>query len=297
MEIKFRESDHTYWLGSGKQLISVTQLMKKHGLSADYSAVKADVLNAKAERGSLIHKEIEDYINCAAEGFTDELDAFKTLMREHEITPTESEVIVHDDLVAGTIDVIARCPSGRIIADVKTTSTIHRDALSWQLSIYEYLFKQAHPGANIAALYGIHLNGSSGKLVDIERKPPEELERLFECERNGELFIPKTTALSISKTELAYMADVERRISDLKKQIDVYAKAYDEMKDDLKARMKEQGVKSYEDDLLKITYIDAYLRESLDTTKLKADKPEIYAAYKKVTNVKDAVKVTLKSAL
>lgn len=294
MEIKFRESDHTYWLG-GKQLISVTQLMKKHGLSADYSAVKADVLNAKAERGSLIHKEIEEYINCDAEGFTDELDAFKTLMRERQITPTESEVIVHDDLVAGTIDVIGRCPSGRIIADVKTTSTLHRDALSWQLSIYEYLFKQAHPGANISALYGIHLNGSSGKLVEIERKPPEELERLFECERNGELFIPKTTALTISKSELAYLADVERRISDLKKQIDVYTKAYDDVKEDLKSRMKEQGVKSYEDDMLKITYTEPYTREGVDAAKLKADKPEIYAAYKKVTNVKDSVKITLRA--
>lgn len=296
MEVKFRESDHTYWLGD-KQLISVTQLMKKHGLSADYSTVKADILNAKAERGSLIHKEIESYIKFAAEGFTDELDAFKALIAEHDITPTSSEAIVYDNLVAGTIDVIGQCPSGRIIADVKTTSTLHKDALAWQLSIYEYLFQKVHPGANVSALYGIHLNETSAKLVEVERKPREEIERLFECEKNGELFIPKSTALSISKSELAYMVDVERRISDLKKQIDVYAKAYDEMKEDLKARMKEQGVKSYEDDLLKITYIDSYTRESVDTTKLKVDKPEIYSAYKKVTNVKDAVKVTLKSAL
>lgn len=294
MEVKFRESDHTYWLGD-RQLISVTQLMKKHGLSADYSAVKADVLNAKAERGSFIHKEIEEFINFAEEGFTDELDSFKTLIKEHRIIPTSSETIVHDDLVAGTIDVIGQCPSGRIIADVKTTSTLHKDALAWQLSIYEYLFQKVHPGANVSALYGIHLNETSAKLVEVERKPREEIERLFECEKNGELFIPKSTALSISKSELAYMVDVERRISDLKKQIDVYAKAYDEMKEDLKARMKEQGVKSYEDDLLKITYIDSYTRESVDTTKLKVDKPEIYSAYKKVTNVKDCVKITLKA--
>lgn len=294
MEVKFRESDHTYWL-SDRQLISVTQLMKKHGLSADYSAVKADILNAKAERGSLIHKEIEEFINFAEEGFTDELDSFKTLIKEHKIIPTTSETIVYDDLVAGTIDVIGQCPSGRIIADVKTTSTLHKDALAWQLSIYEYLFQKVHPGANVSALYGIHLNGTSAKLVEVERKPREEIERLFECERNGALFIPKSTALLISKSELAYMADVERRVSDLKKQIDVYAKAYDEMKEDLKARMKEQGVKSYEDDLLIITYKDSYTREILDAEKLKADKPEIYSAYKKVTNVKDRVNITLKA--
>lgn len=294
MEVKFRESDHTYWL-SDRQLISVTQLMKKHGLSADYSAVKADILNAKAERGSLIHKEIEEFINFAEEGFTDELDSFKNLIKEHKIIPTTSETIVYDDLVAGTIDVIGQCPSGRIIADVKTTSTLHKDALAWQLSIYEYLFQKVHPGANVSALFGIHLNGTSAKLVEVERKPREEIERLFECERNGALFIPKSTALSISKSELAYIADVERRISDLKKQIDVYAKAYNEMKEDLKARMKDQGVKSYEDDLLAITYMDSYTRDILDAEKLKADKPEIYSAYKKVTNVKDRVNITLKA--
>ncbi len=294
MELKFRESDHTYWLGD-RQLISVTQLMKKHGLSADYSAVKADILNAKAERGSLIHKEIEDFINFAEDGFTDELDSFKNLIKEHKIIPTSSETIVHDDLVAGTIDVIGQCPSGRIIVDIKTTSTLHKDALAWQLSIYEYLFQKVHPGASVSALYGIHLNGTSAKLVEVERKPREEIERLFECEKNGELFIPKSTALSISKSELAYMADVERRISELKKQIDIYTKSYNEMKEDLKERMKEQGVKSYEDDLLIITYKDSYTREILDAEKLKADKPEIYSAYKKVTNVKDRVNITLKA--
>lgn len=294
MEVKFRESDHTYWL-SDRQLISVTQLMKKHGLSADYSAVKADILNAKAERGSLIHKEIEEFINFAEEGFTDELDSFKNLIKEHKIIPTTSETIVYDDLVAGTIDVIGQCPSGRIIVDIKTTSTLHKDALAWQLSIYEYLFQKVHPGASVSALYGIHLNGTSAKLVEVERKPREEIERLFECEKNGELFIPKSTALSISKSELAYMADVERRISELKKQIDIYTKSYNEMKEDLKERMKEQGVKSYEDDLLIITYKDSYTREILDAEKLKADKPEIYSAYKKVTNVKDRVNITLKA--
>lgn len=296
MKIKFRESDHSYWLGD-KQLISVTQLMKKHGLSPNYSAVRKNVLDAKAERGTLIHEEIEDYINFGAEGFTDELDAFKAVMSDNGITPTVSETIVHDDLVAGTIDVVGRCQKGRFIADIKTTSALHKDALAWQLSVYAYLFGKMNPGAKIAALYGIHLNGISGKLVEVERKPDEEVERLFECERNGEIYIPKSQSLPISKTELAYMASVERRISELKKQIDDYNKSYDEMKEDLKIRMKERGIRSYEDELLKISYIEPYMREGIDVAKLKADKPEIFAQYKKVTNVRDGVKITLRNSL
>lgn len=294
-KLKFRESDHSYWLGS-KQLISVTQLMKKHGLCTDYTFVKKTVLNAKAERGSLIHEEIEKYIKTGETGFTDELYSFISLLSENKIKPAESEVTVHDELIAGTIDVVGRAEDGRILADVKTCVKLDKAALSWQLSLYEYLFKCQNPGAEIKRLYGIHLSGDGAKLVEVPRIPQEEIDKLLECERNGELFIPTTTALSISTTEIAYMVDVERRISELKRQMEAYSKTYDEMKEELKNRMKEQGVKSYEDDLLKITYIEPYVREGVDAANLKADKPEIYAAYKKVTKVKDGVKITLRKA-
>ena len=56
--ILFDEKTHTY-TDDGKHLISVTQLMKKHGLAPDYSGVSESVLGAKAQRGTLIHKEIE----------------------------------------------------------------------------------------------------------------------------------------------------------------------------------------------------------------------------------------------
>lgn len=57
----FNKENHTYTL-DGKILISVTQLMRKHGLAPDYSGVNEVVLQRKAERGTLIHEEIERYI-------------------------------------------------------------------------------------------------------------------------------------------------------------------------------------------------------------------------------------------
>ena len=69
--IRFDEENHRYTL-DGKTLISVTQLMKKHGLAPDYSAVSESVLAAKAERGTLIHKEIEDFNKGGEIGFTQE---------------------------------------------------------------------------------------------------------------------------------------------------------------------------------------------------------------------------------
>ena len=48
--VKFNKEKHEY-SDNGKVLISVTQLLKKHGLSTDFSNVDKDLLNAKAERG------------------------------------------------------------------------------------------------------------------------------------------------------------------------------------------------------------------------------------------------------
>ena len=63
----FNEDKHEYTL-DGKKLISVTQLMSKYGLAPDYSNVDPEVLKRKAQRGTLIHKEIEDYLSYRANG-------------------------------------------------------------------------------------------------------------------------------------------------------------------------------------------------------------------------------------
>ena len=54
MRVVFNEEQHTYWLGD-KRLISVTRLLKKHGLSTDYSAVNPDVLEKAAKKRSEEH--------------------------------------------------------------------------------------------------------------------------------------------------------------------------------------------------------------------------------------------------
>ena len=59
--------------------------------------------------------------------------------------------------------------------------------------------------------------------------------------------------------------------------------------------MEENGVKSIDNNLFKITYIDSYSKESIDTTRLKKEKPEIAAEYIKVSTVKPSVRITLKA--
>ena len=150
----FREQDHTYWIGD-KQLISVTQLLKKHHLSTDFSMVNKDVLNAKSERGTLIHKEIETYLKTGEMGFTSELYDFIEWQEENQVKAIASEIIVNNDLVAGTVDLIAESPNFT------------------------------------AEIIALHLDGEKCRSYPLELIPTEEIERLLECERKGEIYKPK----------------------------------------------------------------------------------------------------------
>ncbi len=68
------------------------------------------------------------------------------------------------------------------LGDIKTTASLDREYLSWQLSIYAYLFELQNPLIKVDKLFGIWLRGNKSELVEIERKPDAEVKRLLECE-------------------------------------------------------------------------------------------------------------------
>ena len=67
-----------------------------------------------------------------------------------------------------------------------------------------------------------------------------------------------------------------------------------DMREVIKAAMEQYDVKSFENDVVKITYIAATQRKSIDSTKLKKEHPEIAEAYQKVSAVKATVKIEVK---
>lgn len=295
----FRESDHTYWLGDN-QIISVTQLMKKHGLAPSFDGVDEEVLRRKAERGTLIHKEIECYIKHSEIGFTSEQEDFARFVSELGITDMRSEEIVNNDLVAGTADLMAErvVPLGannvaisKVLVDYKTSVHVDKEAVRWQLSLYEYL-----SGEKFDELYVFHLleDSEKSKYIPLERIPAEEVEKLIECERKGEIYCPRT--LSVSSELLAEVKQIEQLIKGIeakKKEAEANAEA---LKAKLMEAMANQGIKSYEtlDKSMLITYIEPTTRESIDSAKLKKEMPEIAKNYVKKSNVKASVRITLR---
>lgn len=284
--IEFNQETHEYF-SDGKKLISVTQLMRKHGLAPDYSGVPASVLAAKAERGTLVHKEIETYIKTGEIGFTEECAEFADYCGREGIEPKASETIVYNDIAAGTIDLVYMQGGKTYLADYKTTATLHTDAVAWQLSIYKALF-----GEQIDGLKVFHFpEGGALSVRDIPEKPAEEVSRLLQCERDG---VPYTQALAGSDAALAELAAVEALI----KVIDTQKKEAEARAQELRSAiidaMKENAVTSYETDGIRITYVAPYTRAGIDTARLKKERPEVYEEYRKETTVKETLKITLK---
>lgn len=285
--LEFDAEKHEYTL-DGKALISVTQLMKKHGLAPDYSAVPEDVLSKKARRGTLIHKEIEEWCKEGKEGFTDEAAAFARYAIENGVRIVASEVTLHNDVVAGTCDLILNYGDGAYtIADVKTTSTLHRDAVSWQLSIYAALTGMAEIVRGQAIWFG----PEGMKAVDIPLKPKEEVERLFECERKG---IPYQQTIPISEARLALLTEAELVIKRAKVELEAAQRQAQEIKDAVLKAMEEHGVKRFENEEVSVTYVPAYSKESIDAKRLREESPETYERYKKQSEVQASVRITLK---
>lgn len=296
-KVIFRESDHTYWLGE-KQLISVTQLLKKHGLSTDYSMIKADVLQKAADKGNAVHKEIEDYNKNGEAGFTSELADYINITDELGFVADDSEVIlpcgdipdseIDNHFMAGTTDLIGFIGDSVVLADIKTTAKPDIKACAWQLSLYEHLY-----GTKFDKMYMFHL-GEKSKPIPIERIDETELNRLLECERNGEIYQEKGLAIDNGLIALAQRAENElARAERATKEAKEIAETYREI---LYKAMGDQKISSWEtlDKSMLITRIDPSERISIDSTRLKKEKPDIAAKYSKTTNVKGYVRITLR---
>lgn len=289
--LKFNEETHEYFL-EGKKLISVTQLMRKHGLAPDYSNVDETVLRAKAERGTLIHKEIEEYIKKGVIGWSSEVIAFADYRKHKQIEIIASEEKVHNDIVAGTVDLLLREEGQPIIADIKTTYQIHKESVSWQLSIYLYLMDDEIAYSHFKGQVFHFDKEGLLTVVDIPLKPFEEVEKLLYCERNGLIYKQDlTTRDKILLNELADTEALIKKIEDQKKQAEEEAKV---LREKLLEAMEKHSIKSFENDKIKLTYVAPTTRSTIDSKRLKEELPDIAEQYTKTSEVKATLKITLK---
>lgn len=294
--INFDEKTHTYTNENGEVLISVTQLLKLAGISPNYDFVNEEVLKAAAEKGSLIHKEIEDYIKKGEIGFTKELHEFITYVKEQRFKILASEKQVHNDKVAGTIDLIYQDSNGKVIyVDFKTTSTIHKQAVSYQLSIYKDLDKNSEHEIDAdyedAGLEVWHfLQDGSLEVRSVMEISDVALNKLYESIATGQP-IEKTEE---EKQFLKELYDAEKVIAYYENERKLAEENRNKVRDKIIEVMKAQGITKFENENISITYIAPTDAETFDSKRFKEENPNTYKEYVKITHKKESVRITLK---
>ena len=310
MEILFNKDLHQYSVNKEIAGISVTQLLRKHGLAPSYNGVSAEVLNAKAERGTSIHKDLEclikhpNYTPMTTEG-----EAFKKYIDDFIDAATAEQLLAYKYKamwVAGTADVVGffkKKDKGCFVADHKTTYSINKEYVSWQCSILDYMLRHLNEpingkvikwkGANELLCFHYDKDGEL-TVIKLDRVPDEEIEALFEAEYTGQIYQRKELVVEDEiKGNLAQIRATLESINAQKKQLEQQEAKYKEI---ILQKMEEQGIKSFEDKEsgLKLTYVGQQERVMVDGAKLLKFYPEIYAECTKISKQKAYVKVSIK---
>lgn len=297
--VHFDEQSHTYTTADGVVLSGVTSIIKQVLFPDKYRGIPDEVLAKAAERGTAIHNECEDINLLGASSLSDfssmEARNYHRLLEENNITMIASEYLVSDESVVATmIDCID--DQGNLY-DIKTTATLDTDSLSWQLSFCDYLFVQQNilldrPSSR---LYGIWLRGDTARIVEVERKTDEEIERVLQVYLNGDTIAPKPTVFSSPEEEaLVKISEQEEAIISLKQMLDYHEAKKQESLDLLKEKMEREGIKKLETPRLLVTLVADSTSSTFDSKRFKEDHPELASQYLKQTTRKGYVKITLR---
>lgn len=272
--IQFDEATHTY-TRNNQQYISVTTLLKNYNLSADYSNIPPDVLKKAAIRGTATHKELEDFIKLGIPGKSLDFENFNKYItaRGIDLTKALSEEVIYDDnfLLAGTVDFQYKDGDQDVIADFKTTSSIHWESVSWQLSIYNYI----KCSGDILMYYMKQLkvfHMYNGKLT-VRDVPIIDYDAVVGLLTANLTNAPYTYTPDLSKVVSDSECVVLSTLLDEIEQCETLLKELKEKKERLSGKvlvnMEAQGLHGIYVNGIKMTYVDTSVRKTLDSDKVR----------------------------
>ena len=287
--VVFDKENHTYYL-DGKQLSGITGLLERKLFPTKYAGVDEETLRKAAEYGSNVHEQIADD-DGVDEFVLDEVLSYRKIITAHNLKPIAHEYLVTDsDKYASAIDLVFENEDGTVdLADIKTTYKLDKDYVSWQLSIYAYLFELCNPGVKVNNLYGLWLRDDKSSYEKVYRHDKDEVLRLL-ADDTEDCFLPDAPKMPADIVEMA--SQLEEYFTMLKR----YEKKYKEQEKEFKTRltklMGEAGIYNISIGGLKISYVKGYTKSSIDSTRLKKEMPEVVEKYSKTTNVSPTIKIT-----
>ena len=306
-KVIFDDLTHSYWAGD-KELVGVTTLMKHQGLSPDYSGISEHVLAHAAARGTAVHQTLEDYDNGENilqprvvddnEGGTLTIDTSKELnaYRDLGLNVLASEYLVSDNkVVASSIDKVLSTDEDDTVdlGDIKTTSTLHIDALEWQLSIYAYLFELQNKGLKVRNLYGIHVRDGKARVQQVRRIEADIIKNLIKCEGKGAQFEPigaePQLSVIIPEDEIAALVADEVEIVKAEAFLKSVLDRIKERRNTIYEYMLTNGIKEIKCDGGAYKLKSPSTRTNFNSAVFKIEHPELFEKYSSVSEVRGSI--------
>ena len=171
--LEYDDETHTY-LYEGLILPSITQILKIR-FNKKYDGVDANILNRASQKGTEIHKAIENLCKTGEVEDYEEVRNFLFLKKHYKFNVIDNElpVVLFDDdgipIACGRLDLVLEINDGLYLADIKRTSSLDKEYLGYQLNLYRIAYQQCY-GQTIKGLRGLHLREKTRKFVPIPIK-------------------------------------------------------------------------------------------------------------------------------
>lgn len=302
----FDNGAHTYTL-NGVRLSGVTAIVKWM-FPETYKDIPQSVLEKAAAHGTQVHTKCELYDSLGIGDDIPEVLDYIRLKEEQGLKTLASEYLVDDGAhISSSIDkVFDEDENGCYpLGDLKTTSKIHNDNVTLQLSIYAYLFELNNPGMKAGRLMCIWLpkkQYGDAAIIDLRRIPSEGckeiiagyLEHADPTPYREKWFASGNTSTAIEPIEEAlpvHLKDAEDMIIDIETTIKKLEVKKDELRSRLYDLMVKHNVKKWQSDRLQLVRKLDGTRETLDSAKLKKNYPEVYQECKKISAVKGSLMI------
>lgn len=293
-KVTFIEESHQYFIGK-KELKGVTGTLIKKAFPDTYKNIPDSVLMKAAERGGLIHNTFETFCSIFDADLkqypnpTEELLAFHSMLVAYDLHYVASEYLVTDgENFASAIDGIFADNEGNIyLVDYKTTSTLHYDNVSLQLSIYAKWFEEQNPDLKVKEIVCMWFKNGQSKFQPLPRVADWQIDDLI-------------NAYLADDTEYQYKVEVPEQFSALEQEYRLVSARMDALKikqDDLKEQMMKMmeanKQKSIKTNIGSYSYVESTTKRTLDMKLFKEKYPNAYEKLTKVSISKPSIRIKL----
>ena len=289
---------HTYTNKEGLELSGITGIIKQFICPNIYTEVPAEVLESARIRGTKLHALLELYANGKFANVTEEdkevIDNFNAMaLALEDYTCLASEYVVsNNELTASPIDLLALDYEGNlVIIDLKTTSALNVDFVTWQLNFYRY-FLEIQTGLKTDNMQALHVSGGKAKFVKVQKIANEHLDYMLFCAYN---FAEFKNPLQVEEDKITKLETIYREKKALEEQIKALEEQEEQIKAEVIAEMKANAVKTYESDTIRVTYKSESVKNSFDSKKFAEAEPELYKNYLKTSKIKESLTIKLKN--